>query len=86
MNLKMAEQKGLEPSASGVTGRRYNRLNYCSAVWWAVQILALRPPPCEGPSTILIPCYRWDYFLATWFLGRMFILFRMPKSYAQCKN
>ena len=26
----MAEQKGLEPSASGVTGRRYNRLNYCS--------------------------------------------------------
>ncbi len=29
---EMAEQKGLEPSASGVTGRRYNRLNYCSVV------------------------------------------------------
>ena len=28
----VAEQKGLEPSASGVTGRRYNRLNYCSAL------------------------------------------------------
>ncbi len=28
----LAEQKGLEPSASGVTGRRYNRLNYCSVV------------------------------------------------------
>lgn len=28
----MAERKGLEPSASGVTGRRYNRLNYRSAV------------------------------------------------------
>ncbi len=48
----MAERKGLEPSASGVTGRRYNRLNYRSAwcervshpggkfppkPWWAVQ-------------------------------------------------
>ncbi len=29
---KMAERKGLEPSASGVTGRRYNRLNYRSVV------------------------------------------------------
>ena len=28
----MAERKGLEPSASGVTGRRYNRLNYRSAI------------------------------------------------------
>ena len=27
---KMAERKGLEPSASGVTGRRYNQLNYRS--------------------------------------------------------
>ena|GEM_PF-4905189 len=43
----MAEPKGLEPSASGVTGRRYNRLNYGSA-WWAVQGSNLRPPPCEG--------------------------------------
>ena len=40
----LAERKGLEPSASGVTGRRYNRLNYRSAVdmgWWAVQDLNL---------------------------------------------
>ena len=28
----LAERKGLEPSASGVTGRRYNRLNYRSLV------------------------------------------------------
>ncbi len=28
----VAERKGLEPSASGVTGRRYNRLNYRSVV------------------------------------------------------
>ncbi len=28
----LAERKGLEPSASGVTGRRYNRLNYRSAI------------------------------------------------------
>ncbi len=27
---KMAERTGLEPAASGVTGRRYNRLNYRS--------------------------------------------------------
>ena len=26
----MAERTGLEPAASGVTGRRYNRLNYRS--------------------------------------------------------
>jgi hypothetical protein len=26
--LFMAGSKGLEPSASGVTGRRYNQLNY----------------------------------------------------------
>ena len=46
----MAERKGLEPSASGVTGRRYNRLNYRSVFWdwWAVQDLNLWPPPCEG--------------------------------------
>ena len=28
----MAERKGLEPSASGVTGRRYNHLNYRSVI------------------------------------------------------
>ena len=26
--LKMAGRTGLEPAASGVTGRRYNQLNY----------------------------------------------------------
>ncbi len=30
---KVAEPKGLEPSASGVTGRRYNQLNYGSAIY-----------------------------------------------------
>ena len=29
----LAEPKGLEPSASGVTGRRYNQLNYGSALY-----------------------------------------------------
>lgn len=29
---RLAERKGLEPSASGVTGRRYNRLNYRSVM------------------------------------------------------
>lgn len=32
LRVIMAERKGLEPSASGVTGRRYNRLNYRSVV------------------------------------------------------
>ncbi len=29
----MAELTGLEPAASGVTGRRYNQLNYSSAFY-----------------------------------------------------
>ena len=29
-SAKMAERTGLEPAASGVTGRRYNQLNYRS--------------------------------------------------------
>ena len=35
----LAELTGLEPAASGVTGRRYNQLNYSSALvtWWAEQ-------------------------------------------------
>ena len=37
--ISMAGPMGLEPTASGVTGRRYNRLNYDPAwsSWWAVQ-------------------------------------------------
>ena len=35
----LAGSKGLEPSASGVTGRRYNQLNYDPEMnsWWAEQ-------------------------------------------------
>jgi hypothetical protein len=37
LNL-LAGWKGLEPSASGVTGRRYNQLNYHPLrTWWAEQ-------------------------------------------------
>ena len=32
----MATRKGLEPSTSGVTGRRSNQLNY-RAMWWEQQ-------------------------------------------------
>ncbi len=38
--FQMAEPTRLELAASGVTGQRYNRLNYGSALWlwwWAVQ-------------------------------------------------
>ena len=33
----MAERKGLEPSTSGVTGRRSNQLNYMATFWWEQQ-------------------------------------------------
>ena len=58
--LTLAERTGLEPAASGVTGRRYNQLNYRSSgkdlfsfqlafnAWWAKQGLNLRHPPCKG--------------------------------------
>lgn len=38
----MAESKGLEPSASCVTGRRYNQLNYDSTlrnIWYLMQLV-----------------------------------------------
>ncbi len=33
----MATTKGLEPSTSGVTGRRSNQLNYMAEFWWEQQ-------------------------------------------------
>ena len=33
--LKMAGSTGLEPAASGVTGRRYNQLNYDPILFFA---------------------------------------------------
>jgi hypothetical protein len=43
----MAERTGLEPAASGVTGRRYNRLNYRS---FFPLLRTARLP--EGPETL----------------------------------
>ena len=34
---KVATRKGLEPSTSGVTGRRSNQLNYMATFWWEQQ-------------------------------------------------
>ena len=35
---RVAGSTGLEPAASGVTGRRSNQLNYDpTRVWWAIQ-------------------------------------------------
>ena len=36
LQRQMATRKGLEPSTSGVTGRRSNQLNY-RAIWWEQQ-------------------------------------------------
>ncbi len=36
-SLIMATTKGLEPSTSGVTGRRSNQLNYMAEFWWEQQ-------------------------------------------------
>ena len=47
----LAGSKGLEPSASGVTGRRYNQLNYDPACWWwAEQGSNLRPSACKADA------------------------------------
>ena len=49
----VAGPKGLEPSTSGVTGRRSNQLNYDPAFravqgWWEVGDLNPRPPACKA--------------------------------------
>ena len=47
----MAGWTGLEPAASGVTGRRSNQLNYHPnevLEWWAVQGSNLRQPACKA--------------------------------------
>ena len=54
----MAGWTGLEPAASGVTGRRSNQLNYHPAIfsarhsadWWAVQDSNLRPAACKADA------------------------------------
>lgn len=47
VDIKVAEQKGLEPSASGVTGQRYNRLNYCSAIKFCIPGGRYRTRTCD---------------------------------------
>ena len=37
LQRQMATTKGLEPSTSGVTGRRSNQLNYMAVFWWEQQ-------------------------------------------------
>ncbi len=54
----LAGSTGLEPAASGVTGRRYNRLNYDPAYtnctiksnnfWWAKRGSNPRHPACKA--------------------------------------
>ena len=34
LQQQMATKKGLEPSTSGVTGRRSNQLSYLAVTWW----------------------------------------------------
>ena len=34
LQRQMATKKGLEPSTSGVTGRRSNQLSYLAVTWW----------------------------------------------------
>ena len=51
--FQLAGSTGLEPAASGVTGRRYNQLNYdpklvCSCIWWAKRGSNPRHPACKA--------------------------------------
>ena len=41
LGLNFAERTGLEPAASGVTGRRYNRLNYRSKLRKIPKLLSI---------------------------------------------
>ena len=45
--ILLAGSTGLEPAASGVTGRRSNQLNY-DPKWWAVQDSNLWQPACKA--------------------------------------
>ena len=51
LQRRMATQKGLEPSTSGVTGRRSDQLNYCAVggrrVWFSPTGWRFRLTPCE---------------------------------------
>ena len=57
----VAERKGLEPSASGVTGRRYNRLNYRSVIPCASAVAkhvsAVKKRGSELPLKYGKPCF-----------------------------
>jgi hypothetical protein len=44
----MAGSTGLEPAASGVTGRRYNHLNYDPENLYSILLQLLYPRPLPG--------------------------------------
>jgi hypothetical protein len=48
----VAERTGLEPAASGVTGRRYNQLNYRSKAPNLVSVIARRVKDDRRPDGI----------------------------------
>ena len=48
--IKLATQKGLEPSTSGVTGQHSNQLSYWAELWWKQQGSNLWPSACKADA------------------------------------
>ena len=55
--IKMATQKGLEPSTSGVTGQHSNQLSYWAIIWWKQQGSNLWPSACKADALPAELCF-----------------------------
>ena len=55
--IKLATQKGLEPSTSGVTGRHSNQLSYWAIIWWKQQGSNLWPSACKADALPAELCF-----------------------------
>ena len=58
IKFKLATQKGLEPSTSGVTGRHSNQLSYWAVWWWKQQGSNLWPSACKADALPAELCFR----------------------------
>ncbi len=57
----MAGVTGLEPAASGVTGRRSNQLSYTPNVTWTVRMRSCKGPPgaCQDMNDIFMKSFKF---------------------------
>ena len=62
--FKVATQKGLEPSTSGVTGRHSNQLSYWAVWWWKQQGSNLWPSACKADALPAELCFHFSSSLS----------------------